>query len=738
MKPSNWFALVLTVSAVFPALANDKKADVPVKDDGAVLMLDASPGHETAACLVTAGSAPLFRPNRRPDLPSCSNQKLPPLFLKQGHRTELRVYNRRFLSDYNITIDNVTTLTGPQIRNLAEAENLSLGAPSLIPPPSKGGFETITQRTAGDILALLLDETQATKPLADLDADFGELRREYAQLRNDVGAFEQNYRLLLGDSSSQLDCQKISGSPDANSLLMCLGEELKSETEPDRWKGPGPYADEQEFRNVTSRVQDLLVTIKTFSGVIASTKIVQLAQQLDAEATQYEKNFITFRQNIESAKDAARLLNEMNGTPTQPRQQQKQQATSLRTELRLAQIRASLAKSLKPPLDDAEISQLLGKYKAFLEKEGKQVTLDQGSALEDRAAEVDPNCLPAKGQADCLGRTVQDPARHPSVRDRVDRARRQVEVELPKVLDDINAAQGRLLTRVNYIYDYSQVPDARQEQIDISGHSGNLIVYYTIRRIENFARFRVAQVQGAGSAAPASVQGTSVPTPAGSTPAPNTPVTPATTGTPAAGAVAPADTGTVVAHGSFYVHDLYRANVVAAFAYSRAKDQNIVKQPEPGACGGSPDCFSPLLNDKPSQLNLILGVDYYFHHRDTFYDVSGDVSGAPQRSPQEWLLQSTGIMGALSATKANNWFLGLFFEPVLGVQVGGGANFTSEKRLQKNFQFGTPVVMTGDFPTQDVRVTKAFVSAGLDLGLFRKIFGKLTGIGAATAATQGN
>jgi hypothetical protein len=74
---------------------------------------------------------------------------------------------------------------------------------------------------------------------------------------------------------------------------------------------------------------------------------------------------------------------------------------------------------------------------------------------------------------------------------------------------------------------------------------------------------------------------------------------------------------------------------------------------------------------------------------------------------------------------------------VLGVQFGAGANFTSESRLQKTLQFGSPVDITGDFATQDVRVTKPFISAGLDLGLFRKNFGKLTGIGVSAAATQG-
>src|SRR5207245_1087494 len=132
-----------------------------------------------------------------------------------------------FLSDYSITIDAVTTLTGPKIRNLEEAENLTLGAPSFAgPPPSKGGFETIPQRTAGDILALLMDETQATKPTADLNADFKELSREYAQLKRDIKAFRQNYEVLTGDPNGRVDCQKISGAPDAHSLSKCLGEEL--------------------------------------------------------------------------------------------------------------------------------------------------------------------------------------------------------------------------------------------------------------------------------------------------------------------------------------------------------------------------------------------------------------------------------------------------------------------------------------------------------------------------------
>src|SRR5437879_10820177 len=80
--------------------------------------------------------------------------------LVQGHRTELQVFNRKFLTDYSITIDAVTQIqTGPNIRNLNEAENLTLGAASFATiPPSKGGAEGLTARTATQILLELADE----------------------------------------------------------------------------------------------------------------------------------------------------------------------------------------------------------------------------------------------------------------------------------------------------------------------------------------------------------------------------------------------------------------------------------------------------------------------------------------------------------------------------------------------------------------------------------------------------
>jgi hypothetical protein len=727
-KPPFWLWLFVLTISVVSAMASEPDA---------VLILDVSRGKVT--CVVEASSVPVIRPERPPrPLPDCSDLNRPTLFFVQGHRNELRVFNRKFLSDYTISIDQITTLTGNGIRNLQEAENLTLSAPSFAaPPPSKGVVQVIGQRSAGDILALLEDETLATKPLADLNADFTELNREGRQIERDIRAFDENYGITYGNRQAVIDCAKITGSPDALSLFACFRQELDRETTQRPWT-IRPYTEEQEFRNVLVRVTDLMLVIKNFSNVITTTAIPQLAEQLDAEVAQYEKNVITFQQDLESAKDAAQLLGELVSTEAEYNGQR----TNLRTNLRLAQIRASLTKSLKPPLDDAEIGQLVKKYIRLLEGDGKRLALRHASELDTFARDSGPNCAARSGSMFCRGTTLGDPS---NFRSEANRAKLQADVELPQALDDVNAQQGRLLARVNELYDYSAVPNALSRQIDLSSHPGNLAVGFTIHEVENFVRFQAAQVQNPPILGGGSAQGTSLPAPGANTTTTNS----ASTSNPSAAANSQTSTnrnpvssfGDVV--GTLYVHDFYKANVVAAFAYSWARDQNIVKQAAPTACGGStgaPDnnCFSPLLNNSSSQLNLILGVDYYFRPRDTFYDVRRPAFyEAPKRSNREWLLQSTGIMGGLSATKANNWFLGLFFEPVLGVQVGAGANFTAETRLQRNYQFGAPVDLAGDFPTQDSRLTKPFISAGLDLGLFRKIFGKVTGIGTLTGTSQG-
>lgn len=715
-RQPKWFTIF--TFAFFGALAGG----IPIRAQEVVLLLNAAK-QENQACLYPANSEapPKQEPNESSQCPS----PVPDLFVRKGHRAELRVFNRKFLTDYSITVDAVTSIeAGPNIRNLNEAENLTFTTPSFVgAPPSKGGAEGLTARGADQILYELLDETTASKPEADLDVDRVVIDREEARLKEEIRAFHESYELLRGEShlkASAADCMKVSGSPDAQTLLECLKEELAAERK-DPWSQPlpGPYTDEQAFRSTVLRVQDLLAAVKTFGNDLANTDLVPRAQKIQSDVAQYENDRLTYQNNVRAAKNALELATQL-AKSSYPKGLRREQL-----KLFLSQQLKSLQGDAKTAVDEAELNELLDRYDEYFSgTKRNQFLIPRWDSL-DRAIRI---CCKLDEE-----KLVKE------FRSKLEDIRRQMGIDLPKVVDAINAAQGRLLSRVNEIYDYSQVPYPLPKQIDVSGHKGNLIVYYTIRRIETFTRFTVTQVAGLPNSGQASLAA-SVPESKGSTPA--TVGGNASPASPATGETAAKDQGKgegnpgiVVARGSFEVHEFFHANVFAAFAFSSLKDQSIANQPTPLGCGGTTanpntDCFTPILNGGNHQQQVIMGLEYYLRPRDTFPREKWPCS------VHVW--QCVGPMGGLSVTNANNWFLGGFFEPVLGVQFSGGANFGTEKTLQSPYQFGTPSQITGAFPTYQKRTTGAFFSIGLDLGIFRTIFGKVTGIGTATAATQGN
>ena len=714
----------------------------------AVLFLNAE--QENVPCLV--GVDPQY-PNvvRDPQhgsvlgsLYRCPPRIYPRPFLIQGQRAELRVFNRKFFADYSLTVDFVAPITsGPQIRNLSEAESLTLAPGAPAAPPSKGGAGGLSARTAADILNQLLDETTATQPQADLEGDEQAITRQSLQVRAEIKAFKSDYRLLRGTQGSSKSpnlCKKIGGSADADLMSYCLEQELDTENCGD-WNGARPFTNEPGFRDVNTRVGDLIVAVQKLGAMLTAATLPQSAQKIETDVAQYETNLTTFSANIQAALDATTLFSQMIAVwpPS---------TSSPRTELRRQQMRALLMQKLqagsKPILDDAEMNALLDKYEHYFAA-SSSVSSNRVNNLSVEAHNalklyVNPHNPPSGLQYILVHKIQPD----------VGRIRNDIGVDLPNAIDEVNAQQGRLLARVNFIYDHSEVPDALPVPIDLSGHPGNLIVYFTMRRVETFKRYSVAQVQGPGGAAPTSSTGTPLPPPAkgeatgaaqttGASPNSginaNVPDSEAGTTTPPAAASRTnqgggAPSGVVVAKGDFEVHDLYRATVVAAFAFSVLQDQSIAKQAHPTACTGTaaaPDnnCFSPVLANTSHQLEPIVGVDVYFRKRDTY-------PGAPN----SWY-QKTGFMGAVSISPPNSFFVGGFWEPWLGMQLAGGANIGMEKRLQSNFQFGTPVDITSDFPTVNKQAVGAFVSAGLDLDLFRKIFGKVTGIGTSASSTQG-
>jgi hypothetical protein len=146
--------------------------------------------------------------------------------------------------------------------------------------------------------------------------------------------------------------------------------------------------------------------------------------------------------------------------------------------------------------------------------------------------------------------------------------------------------------------------------IDLSKTGGNLHVYFTVRRVDVFPRYSVPVITAQGSAPPVIPV---TPPATGSTPAP-TGSAPAPTG----GTGQDLSAGTVVAHGSFDVHDFYRATVVAAFTFSTIKDQTVKSktitsgQANDGTpCSTTSPCSQPFLDKGSPLASVVVGVNYY-------------------------------------------------------------------------------------------------------------------------------
>jgi hypothetical protein len=657
-------------------------------------------------------------------------------FFIQGRNIQLQVVNRKFLSDYRVTLDTVTQLkTGPDVRNLDESANLTLGPATLASlPASKAGTEGLTGRTATQILLQLVDETTSGQPKIDLDSDVLVIERERAKLDALIADFAEKYNLMAGTPVAQAaddDCNAVEGAPTVIPLQVCLDDELEADS---------GITTEGEFADAVERVKKLMKAVSTLRAKVASPDLANQLLALAGAISQYENDLNVLNGNVRASGDAVQL--------------EKMVTDDFRKQLRRQEIKVLLLDKLKgadskPTMDDAEMNSLLDRYQeSVIALSGHKTAV---ANIEDLTRTVDSLRLKSPtdpGTLTFLGKNASN------FRLSLAKFRSQMDVVLPDAIKDLNKSNGKLLLGINDLYDHSQIAEPLHRDISLGGLTQNLSVGYTVWQIEGFRRYNVGppvepepgvSISVAADAMVVPVargaKANSAAAPSGSSGAsPNPSGTASGTGgagTPSSGeqSVPPSKRARSVAHGTLQVHQLYQGNVVAAVAFSTLKDQSITAQAQPLSCIGTasspdPTCASPLVLSS-HKWTPIVGLDYYFQRRDTY-----------PRTDLPWLCrehprQCFGIMGAASATKANNYFLGGFCEPVLGVQFGAGANFGTEAVLQSPYAPGVPVDIKGSFPTYDKRTTGLFISAGLDLSIFRKVFGKFTGIGTAASGTSG-
>lgn len=697
--------------------------------DNAVLVLNAGspaygaaplPSPESRTCILLPGEIP-----PSPAVPSC-----PPVpayrFFVKGKGSQFLIYNRKFFTGYSITIDAVTLYPStPMIRGLKEASTLAISPPSLATPPvAKGQIQTITARSTQAVLLELLDETTAMNIASELRADRQELDRDRARLTAEFSAFNQTFTQLAGAPGAPINCSALAGAPNFAAASYCLNAEFGMDSTA-QWETP-PFDGEQAFREVNTRVQDLVTAITNLSALVQNTDLVTPSQGIASDLAMYEVNLNTYRGNYQATLDAIAIAKALLAQP---------RSTNFRLELRPEQMRSLLSPKLKTdkPVDDAILNQILDDYYRLV---SSPVAIAQFTArLDDLKAEA--------SKANPVGIVPPN--------DELERVRFQVNVALPAAINQVNALQSQLLNRVNFIYDHSEVRQPLPIAIPLGSYSGNLTANFTVRRIESFARYTIAPIPLPTSPPNASSPAPSIlPAPVATVAPTASPALPATTTGPAATTTAPATAaqtatapvtppGIVVANGSFDVHELDLGTVIAAVAVSTLKDQNVGQMTpaiiNPAQCPNAtppvspstiytdPNCFAPINNGTSIQVHGIVGVGFDFRRRDTFPRAL-EPPGAPPRP----LAQYFGVMGALAVDQVNNYFVGPFWEPFLGLQVSGGANFGNESILNPAYMFNTPVDLNGTFTTNKQKIG-AFFGIGLDLGIFKKVFGQVTGIG---------
>jgi hypothetical protein len=691
---------------------------------------------ESAALVLNAGSpaygtTPLPSPESRTCILLPSEIPAPPAvpnchllsayrFFVQGRRSQFLIYNRKFFTEYSITIDAVTSYPStPMIRGLDEAATLAISPPSLATPPAaKGQIQTVTARSTQAVLLELLDETTATNIATELRGDRQEIDRDQSRLAAEFSAFNEMFTQLAGAPGIPINCSTLAGAPNFAAASFCLNAEFAMDSTA-QWATP-PFDGEQAFREVNTRVNDLVAAVTNLSTLVQNTDLVTPSQAFASDLALFEVNLNTYRGNYQATLDAIAIAKALLAQP---------RSTNFRLALRPEQMRALLSPKLKTdkPVDDVILNKILDDYNRLV---GSPTAISQFTTrLDDLEAEA----------------LQADPAGIFPPNDELETVRSEVNIALPAAITQVNALQSQLLNRVNYIYDHSEVRQALPIAIPLTSYPGNLTANFTVRRIESFARYTIVPIPLPTS--PSNASSSPGPSPL---PAPVATVAPTASPSVAAATAAPATAtpvatapvappGIVVANGSFDVHERDLATVIAAVAVSTLRDQNVGEMTpaiiNPAQCPNAtppvapstiytdPNCFAPINNGTSIQVHGIAGVGFYFRPRDTF-PRSLEPPGAPPRP----LTQYFGVMGALAVDQVNSYFVGPFWEPFVGLQVSGGTNFGNESILNPVYTFNTPVDLNGSFTTNKQKIG-AFFGIGLDLGIFKKVFGQVTGIG---------
>ena len=125
-----------------------------------------------------------------------------------------------------------------------------------------------------------------------------------------------------------------------------------------------------------------------------------------------------------------------------------------------------------------------------------------------------------------------------------------------------------------------------------------------------------------------------------------------------------------------------------------------------------------------------MGLSYHPWGYDTF---PGAFSWT--KKPGEALKQGFGIFGGLSVQNLNDYYAGVDLQIEHGLQIMGGVNFFRQDTLATGFTSGGVYAGTPTFTGAQQWSHGGYFGIGLNLSIFRKVFGSVTGLGAKASST---
>jgi hypothetical protein len=182
------------------------------------------------------------------------------------------------------------------------------------------------------------------------------------------------------------------------------------------------------------------------------------------------------------------------------------------------------------------------------------------------------------------------------------------------------------------------------------------------------------------------------------------------------------------------VHAFYKATMVAGFAFSGVGETTFSTSSitsgnaaDKSTCSPASPCTQIKVSRGADHTSVLLGLSYHFYGYDSF-------PGAPQ----SWK-NRLGAIGGLSVQNVNDYYGGFDFQADHGVQIMIGGNFYRQNQLSPNFTNGDtyPGTITS-FTGPQHWTSGVFGGVGLNLSIFRKAFGSVTGVGAGSTKSAGS